>query len=281
VSPRNATEINKRRTYSWRGERFPSVTTLLKGYPQEWAIAFGAKHVAERAMTQEFYDRLQDVAQEPMTAEEGQARISLLRWLKAAPMERRDKAADHGTDVHAYLEFRLKGGTLEEIDSDDPLTPAETAVEQFLATYRPDPLLVESQVFSLQHKYAGSLDAVMAIYGRRLLFDLKTAASYDPMAERPSKAGGDHKDRLQLSAYRYADFIGEDDREVGPVPDVDGAVVLSIPRDHPMQWRLIEVDAGPETFRRFLDFKRAWEWYDANKDEAIGEMVLPQLEGAA
>jgi hypothetical protein len=269
MSPRNATEINKRRTYEWRGEKFPSVTTLLKGYPQEWAIAFGAKHVAERAVFQfsELRDRLDSDDPTAMT----------LSWLKSAPAQRRDAAADHGTDAHGYLEQRLNGTIVDA----RPTTPAYVAVEQFLATYRPDPLMVECQVFSITEKYAGSADAFVNIYGRRLLLDLKTAQSYDPLVERPSKAGGDHKDRLQLAAYRYADFVGEDDREVSPVPEVDGAVILSIPRDHPSAWRLIEVDAGPQTFRRFLDFKRAWEWYDANKDQPIGEMVLPQLEGAA
>lgn len=264
--PKNATEIGKRRTYEWRGERFPSVTTLLRGYPQEWAIAFGAKHVAERAVFQ--FSELRQRLDEDPTA-------TTLSWLKAAPAQRRDAAADHGTDVHGYLEERLRG-----FGPADQLNPAEVAVEQFLAVYRPDPLLIESQVYSVTHRYAGSADAFVNIYGRRLLLDLKTSATYDPKTDRPSKAGGDHKDRLQLAAYRYADFVGEDDRELGPVPDVEGAVVLAIPRDHPEAWRLIEVDAGPETFRRFLDFARAWRWYDEQRDTPIGEQVLPQTEAA-
>lgn len=265
MSPRNATEINKRRHYEWRGEKFPSVTTLLKGYPQEWAIAFGAKHVAERAVFQftELRERLNSDDSLPMT----------LSWLKAAPAQRRDAAAEHGTNVHAYLESRFRG----ESPTDAPDAASE-AVDAFLDAYRPEPLFIEAQVYSVTHKYAGSADAFVTIYGRRVLLDLKTAGSYDPMAERPGKAGGDHKDRLQLSAYRYADFIGEDDREVGPVPDVEAAMVLSIPRDHPQAWRLIEVDAGYDTFLTFLKFSDAWRWYDENRDTPIGWQVLPQVK---
>jgi hypothetical protein len=271
MSPKNASEIGQRRNYEWRGQKLPSVTTLLKAWPMEWAIAFGAKHVAERAVFQfsELRERLDSDDPTNMT----------LSWLKAAPAQRRDAAADHGTNTHGYLEGRLRG--VDVTYATRPLSPAEQAVEQFLAVYKPEPLLIESQVFSISHGYAGSADAFVNIYGRRVLLDLKTSATYDPMADRPNKAGGDHKDRLQLAAYRYADFIGEDDRELGPVPDVEACMVLAIPRDHPQAWRLIEVDAGPETFRRFLDFKRAFEFYDSTKSEAIGTMVLPQIEGAA
>lgn len=269
MSPRNATEIGQRRAYTFRGEKYPSVTTLLKAWPMEWAIAFGAKHVAERAVFQfSHLQQLLDDVDMPID--------SVLKWLKSAPAQRRDAAADHGTNVHEYLEYRLRGEPAEEwfmdgTDRDGSLTPAEVAVEQFIQTYRPDPLFVESQVFSLSEGYAGSADAFVTIYGKRYVLDLKTGGNTTT----------DHKARLQLAAYRYADFIGEDDREVAPVPVCDGALILSVPRDNPQSWQLIEVEAGPTEFRRFLDFKRAWLWYDAHKDTAIGELLLPQKGEAA
>jgi hypothetical protein len=263
--PRNSTEVGQRRSYEFRGKHYPSVTTLLKAYPMEWAIPYGAKYTALRAVDEfpEFVTRL--------WADKDDA----TKWLKKAPFERRDAAGDHGTDLHGYLEGRLT-------DKDAaPTSPGEVAVEQFLATYRPDPLFIEAQVVSVANEYAGSFDAIVDIYGRRLLLDLKTSATYDPYADRPSKAGGDHKDRLQLAAYRHADIIFQDDRELGYVPEVDGCAVLAIPRDHPHAWRLIEVDAGPATFSKFLTFANAFRWYDDNKDTPIGSQVLPQAEDAA
>lgn len=252
MSPRNATEIGQRRHYSFDGKEYLSVTTLLKAWPMEWAIAYGAKHVAERAVFRfgELRERLD--SDDPLDW--------TLRWLKSAPAERRDAAADAGTDLHAYLESRLRG--------DDPLeapTVSQAAVDEFIAAYRPDPLFVECQVFSVSEGYAGSADAFVRIYGKTYVLDLKTGTL-------------DHKARLQLAAYRYADFIGEDDRMVAPVPVCDGALLLSIPRDDPKSWQVIEVEAGPAEHRRFLDFARAFRFYDSTKKEAVGELLLPQVE---
>lgn len=258
MSPRNASEIGQRRQYTFQGVAYPSVTTLLKAWPMEWAIAYGAKHVAERAMTPEFLARFEDDAI---------SNDDLLRWLKSAPSEHRDAAADHGTDVHAYLEARLNG----EPEVVEALTPATMAVEDFLDAYCPEPLLVEAQVVSVSDGYAGSADAFVTIYGKRYVMDLKTGKS----------ASTDHKARLQLAAYRYADIVFEDDEPLGPVPDVDGALILTIPREDPMSWQLLEVDAGIAEFHRFLDFKRAWQWYDEHKGTAVGELLLPQRGDAA
>ena len=254
MSPRNAAEVGQRRVSTCRGQKLPSVTTLLKAWPQEWAIPYGAKHVAERAVFQhsELVERL--ASDDPVDW--------TLKWLKSAPFERRDAAADAGTARHGYLEDRLNG-----LGVPDDLSPAEVAIEQFLDTYRPDPLYVEAQVASVAEGYAGSADAFLRIYGKTYVFDLKTA----------NHAATDHKARLQLAAYRYADVIFDDALE-WPVPVCDGALILAIPRDDPRSWQLLEVPAGPEEYRRFLDFKRAWQFYDQTKETAVGELLLPQVK---
>ena len=259
--PRNATEVGQRRSYVYRGEKYPSVTTLLKCWPMEWAIAYGAKHVAERAMSAEHMTRLARIDYGEPEYDE------TLKWLKKAPYERRDAAADAGTIRHGYLEDRLNGFDMPEGE----LSPAELAVEKFLAVYKPDPLFVECQVVSVSERYAGSADAFVSIYGKRYVLDLKTGKN----------TATDHKARLQLAAYRYAEVIFEDDRDIGPVPQVDGALILSIPREDPRSWQVIEVDAGHEVYRRFLDFSRAFRWYDEHKDTAVGELMLPQIEEGA
>lgn len=255
MSPRNAAEVGQRRTYTFHGKKYPSVTTLLKAWPQEWAIPYGAKHVAERAVFQhaELAERLS--SDDPLDW--------TLKWLKKAPFERRDAAADAGTARHGYLEDRLNGFGVP-----DDLSPAEVAIEQFLAVYRPEPVLVESQVVSIAEGYAGSADAFVRIYGKTYILDLKTA----------NHAATDHKARLQLAAYRYADLVFEDDVDLGPVPICDGALILAVPRDNAPAWQLLEVPAGPEEYRRFLDYKRAWQFYDTTKETAVGELLLPQVK---
>lgn len=254
--PRNATEIGQRRHYEFRGKRYPSVTTILKAWPAEWMIAYGAKRTALRATEQfpEFVARLWD------------DREAATKWLKAAPHERRDAAADAGTDLHGYLEDRAKGAEPKLLRS-----AGELAVDQFLDTYRPEFLHIEAQVFSIADGWAGSCDAFVRIYGRVYVMDLKTAPH----------AGTDHKARLQLAAYSHGDFIGEDDQEVAPVPVCDGGLVLVIPRETPEHWQLIETPAGPHEYATFLATKRLWDFYVETKDTAIGELVLPQVEGVA
>ena len=260
MSPRNASEVGQRRIYTFGGEKYPSVTTLLKGWPQEWAIGYGAKHVAERAMTDEHLTRLHRIEYGEPEYDE------TLKWLKRAPYERRDAAAEAGTDLHAYLECILTGGKKGFCDGE--LTDGQKAIEGFVMTYRPTPLHVECQVFNPAEGYAGSADAFLEIYGKRYVFDLKTGIV-------------DHKTRLQLAAYRYADFIGEDDERIADVPMTDGALVLSVPRDNPASWQLLEVDAGVAEFEMFLDYKRAWQFYDRNKDRPVGELLLPQADGGS
>ena len=262
MSPRNATEIGQRRHYEFRGKKYPSVTTLLKPWPQEWAIAYGAKAVAERAVfhASELRQRLD--SEDPVDW--------TLKWLKKAPFEKRDAAADAGTNLHAYLEGRLTGVITDDDTDDAGLSAGEVAIEQFLSVYRPDPLYVECQVFSVTDGWAGTADAFLGIYGRRYVFDLKTSPT----------ALTDHKARLQLAAYRHGDFIGADDIEIGPVPTVDGALVLWVPRDHPERWSLIEVPADREEYTVFLAAKRLWQMYDSTKDTSVGEIVLPQVEAA-
>lgn len=256
MTPRNATEIGQRRAYVWQGQKYPSVTTILKVWPQEWAIAYGAKHVALRA-TEEYGALGAMLERDPDGA---------LRWLKAAPNERRDVAGDYGTDLHAYLEDRVKG-----VPAPDGLTDGQRAIEQFLATYRPEFLFVESQVFGLVDGWAGTADAFVRIYGRVYVLDLKTSPN----------APTDHKARLQLAAYAHGDFIGENGREIARVPSCDGGLILSVPRDYPARWSLIETPAGRDEYAVFLAAQRLWFWYVANNGTSIGELLLPQLGGAA
>lgn len=253
--PRNATEIGQRRHYEFRGKLYPSVTTILKAWPAEWMIAYGAKRTALRAVEQfpEFVSRLWE------------DREAATKWLKAAPHERRDAAADSGTDLHAYLEDRARGADPKLLRS-----AGELAVDNFLDLYHPEFLFIESQVFSIADGWAGSCDAFVRIYGQVYVMDLKTSPT----------ATTDHKARLQLAAYAHGDFIGEDDREVAPVPICDGGLILSIPRDE-ATFQLIRTPAGIDEYNVFLATKRLWTFYDQHKDTSIGELVLPQVEGVA
>jgi len=249
TSPKNARSVNGRRFYTYRGQQFESVTSLLgAGYPKEWLKFWSAKMVAELA----FGDRSWlDLPEE-----------EAVKFLKGAPWRKRDKAGDHGTVVHEALAALARGATTYKATED--YRPHVKAVGEFWSMFRPTPLYVESQVYSLTHGYAGSFDLLAWIYGRLLLIDAKTAADLG------------HDMRLQLAAYLFADFIGEDDNVIAPMPTVHGAAVLWIPRENPTAWQLIEVDAGQQELRDFLTVKAIADITSRHEAASIGEQILPQ-----
>lgn len=248
--PKNARTINGRRFYTYRGQKVESVTSLLNAYPKEWLKFWAAKSVAEAA----FADR----AWTELPEEEAVA------WLKGSPWRTRDKAGGHGTIVHDALAAHAAGA--KTFKAPEEYRPHVASVGQFWRLYRPTPVYVEQQVFSLTHGYAGSFDLLAWVYGRLLLIDAKTSTQLG------------HDMRLQLAAYRFADFIGEDDKVIAPMPTVHAAAVLWIPRENPTAWQLIEVDAGQQEFRDFLAVKALSDVTARHEAADIGEQILPQIE---
>ena len=132
--------------------------------------------------------------------------------------------------------------------------------------YRPLALDSEVQVVNRTEKYAGSLDLICEVYGRRYLVDLKTGSTLG--AEIP----------LQLAAYRYADSIFEDDRIIAEVPIVDACAVLWIPRDTPDDWQFLEVPAAGAEYSAFLNLKATHTYVKQREKAGIGTIILPQGE---
>jgi hypothetical protein len=249
TGPKNARSYNGRRFYTYRGQQLESVTSLLnRGFPKDFLKFWSAKHVAEFA-----YDDRSWLEME---------RESAIAYLKGSPWRTRDKAGDHGTAVHEALAALARGAKSWKAPAE--FRPHVKAVGDFWRAYRPQPIYVESQIFSMAHGYAGSFDLLAWIYGRLLLIDAKTSSVLG------------HDMRLQLAAYRFADFIGEDDKVLAPMPTVHGAAILWIPRDLPEQWQLIEVKADRDEFAAFLRAKETSDFMAANEKAGVGELILPQ-----
>lgn len=250
MAPRNAkAEVGQKRSYTVPGATGPvtSVTTFLKAYPKEALAPWAAKMVAERAVNE---------ADELRLRRDRDGDPDAITWLKAAPWESRDASAEHGTGVHDYLERRMRGG------DDPPATPGEVAVSQWIDVYRPRPIHVEAQIANLvAPPYAGSLDLIAEVYGRVGLIDLKTS-------------GGIYAEtRLQLAAYRYGEFIFEDDRTM-PVPVVDFCAVLWVPKDRPEQWQFVEVESGQAEYETFRKLQAIYQF--SQQKSIGGELILPQ-----
>jgi hypothetical protein len=218
------------RFYPFEGERYVSVTTILgDGVPKPAINNWKIKMMAELAAK----NRL-DLA----TKDETEAK----EWLLAQTLYS-GEAAILGSSLHAKFDKIAKG-----------LSPTNTVAEAgyldsfyaFIVAHQPVYIFTESTVFSKTYGYAGTLDFIAVLKdGRTVIGDYKTGKAVWPDAA------------LQISAYRYADFIGTKDGATIPIPECNGAVVLHV---RPNGFKLIDVDAGPRTFDTFLSALDMYRW---------------------
>lgn len=123
----------------------PSVTTILEAYPKPYA---------------------------------------LLQWLKekgSAADEIRDMAGRRGSNVHELTEKYDNGHECHLLDeigrpaySLDEWSMFERYVE-FATRYKPENLLIEQNIVNESLGYAGTIDRVIELNGKRLILDIKTS----------------------------------------------------------------------------------------------------------
>lgn len=249
------------RTYVWpaTGENFHSVTTILRALNKPGLMYWSARTVAEGAIAH--HDEWRAIL-----ADEGTD--AAVRFLKGLPWDKRDKAADAGSTVHAAIEAEVKGTTPP--DWPNALAGFRVQWQRFLEAYRPEWVASEATVYSRKYGYAGTLDWIARIGGVTYLGDLKTGERiYDEVA-------------LQLAAYRFADWIDIGDGVEHPVPATDAVAVLHL---RPNAYYLRHVTADEATHRSFLHILQAFRWQQqVAAVSPVGAMVMPvnlTPEGAA
>ena len=147
-------------------ELVPSITNVIGGLDKPALPRWAAKMVAETA------SRKRHALPEMEEAE-------AVDLLKGSPWSKSKRAADRGTDIHAYLEARLWGRDPEPLSEEAAEYVA--AAEAWLHTWQPEPLLTETTVFGVG--YAGTGDLWARIGGVETIVDFKTGkALYDDSA---------------------------------------------------------------------------------------------------
>jgi hypothetical protein len=252
TGPRNATTTTKGRFYTWHNatagsdETFNSVTTIIgRGVPKAALKPWGEKMVATAAVKQ------QPIWQQ-MSDEEA------IDYLKRAPFRDTEKAAAQGSDIHNWAESLVLGHPVTVEGMPEAQRGYGEAFMRFREEMSPTWEMSEASVFSRQYGYAGTLDALMRIpqLGDGLgLVDYKTSRSgiYPEVA-------------LQLSAYRYADFVGLADGTEIPMPEIAWCAALHITSSG---YHLIPVDAGPLAFAYFTAVQQV-----ADFAESVGKQLL-------
>jgi hypothetical protein len=234
------------RFYSWRGENFYSVTTMINGgLPKPALINWAKKFTAEYAC-----DHLA-----ALTALVEDDRDGAVDWLKNAAWRDRDKKAELGTYIHEATEAYVLGKPFPKWKEE--ARPRMQQFERFLADFEPEYVMTEATVFNKTHRYAGTLDAIVELGrdvsddgahwspGRLFIIDQKTSKAIYPEVA------------LQLAMYRHAEFIGLPDGSERPMPKVDGACALQL-LDH--DYELVDVDTSEEVFRYTLHVREVYRW---------------------
>lgn len=251
-APKNARQTNRGRSYIWppTGEQFASVTTIQQALSKPALVYWSAKSVAEGALAREA---------EWQAIREEQGDEAAVRFLKGLPWDKRDKAADAGSAVHAAIESAVK--STEPPRWPKALDGFRVQFDRFLAAYQPEWVTSEATVYSRTHGYAGTLDSIATIGGRTLLIDAKSGENiYDETA-------------MQLAAYRYADWIDLGDARETPMPTVEGCAVLHL---RPDRYQLVEIVADQAQFEAFVHLIAVHRWQQAVAAKTlIGDQVMP------
>jgi hypothetical protein len=224
------------RYYTWKGQEYPSVTSLRKACGVPWPLAnWMASQAVEAA-----------VGMSSLLAgmDEDEARSTL----RKAATAKRDVAADVGTRVHnAAAAGYLPGDVTPDI------ARQLAQYRHFLKASGVRIIEAERQVWNLTLGYAGSFDFIGALPDRRVvLCDIKTGKGIY----------NDHA--LQLSGYLFAEFVGEDDHEDEKATvwlhRVTDAAILHLSDGPEDGWELVFLDITQEVHDRFEAMARLAHW---------------------
>ena len=208
------------------GRKVPGVTTILsKGLPKPALVNWAARTAAEYAVDN--WDMLNDL---PVSE-----RLGMIR---DAPNSTKNAAALRGTKLHDAAQRLQETGS---VDVEPEQLPLVESYLKFCDDWQFKAEFVESAVYNVSHGYAGTLDIIGVLRdGKRWLIDLKTSKGvYGDMA-------------LQLAAYRYSEFLHDDDSEGASdiaMPQVDAVGIVHVRADG---YDLVPLTAGPAEFRSFL-----------------------------
>lgn len=222
--------------------KLPSVSTILKALPKDGLDWWGYKLGVQASLE---YGGLDDAVLTPPEIEPRYEEFKRLgrEGRLSTPSNVLKKAGTRGTDVHDVAEALLKNGKppLEGEIAAEILPYVEGLLNWYEAA-KPDwaeVLTIESPVFSLEHRFAGTLDAIIkGISGSYYLIDFKTSK------------GIYESHLLQVAAYEYAA------RESGLIPR-DAIVIPTVVRlgkDGTYENR-----QSTYTFEDFLKVKHVWE----------------------
>lgn len=198
----------------------------------------------------------------------------------------KERSAAEGTAVHEAAEAVLLG---QRPEVSPLISPSLEALKRFLEERHivVDTRYVEHRLVNFEERYAGTLDAIAEIDGRRGILDIKTSQSifrdYDLQtsaylaAMRPLVPDLETRWILRIDQVKPCVRCGATLRSKGGKHQVRTVQGNLFQRTCAHEWGpaegLIELKESPhweEDFRAFLGAKRLWEWENAEWLKQVG-----------
>jgi hypothetical protein len=285
AGPKAARTISRGRIYTINGLNLWSVTTIISnGLPKPAIAGWQARSIAEFAVAnwRQIGGMLGAVRLRPGGAEgtfivsDADAVAGAVDWLKGAPWRESSRKMDIGSAVHAEAEAWVLQTPRPE--PGPVVAPYLASFRNFLKDFTPTFEMSEATVYSPTESYAGTLDAVMVIGGRKILVDYKTGKGiYADVA-------------LQLAAYAHAEAVLLPDGTSIDMPVVDGAAALHLREYDPTLdvgefpdrgYSLIPVDVSEPVFKAFLFVREVMRWQEETSKGVISQpMRTPEAVAA-
>jgi hypothetical protein len=230
--------VDESRFYSTPFGELPSVTTiisLIKKIPGAYYSKMAVNYLKENLL-----DKLIDCS---MSLDELR-RLDLpglMKYAKATAKRDYEAAGDIGTRVHAAIEAYFEpGARMRGIETEDDIIKPFGAFLDWVNKNDVTCALSEHTVYS-KIGYAGTLDFIGTINGKKYLVDFKSSKSFWP--EMP----------MQLAAYSYAheEMTGE---------KMEGVGILRLDKETGMpEWKEVEMNKLSHYMDKFLCLLAYWE----------------------
>jgi hypothetical protein len=216
----------------------PSVTSVIAMIAKPKLTGWAARTAAQYAVDN--WEELSQVSPAQRVAQ-----------IRTAHEDSASKAAQTGNAVHEVIDKWSKG---EPADAPKDVSSYVRSFISFMLEYQPRFLATEVTVWSRQHAYAGTADAVVELDGKIVLLDAKTGKRVYP------EVG------LQLSALRHAEFIITELGEELPMPPIEAMAALHI---RPRSWKLIPVEQDNSNWSSFLAAREIWDWVHCSSADVL------------
>ena len=243
------------------GQKVDGVTTSTgNGLPKPNLLKWAGDATADYAV-----DHWDELSKLPLSER--------LKKIQGGRYEKRDAAAAKGTEVHKIAERLIAG---ERVTVPDDLAGYVQSCVRFLDEFDVRAVHVEAVVYSESRRHVGTLDLIADV----LLPDMP---QYDhiPRGEdgyarglldwKTTKSGIFGDVALQLSPYRFSEYLIQADGQVIDMPEVDFCAGIHIRADG---YTFVPLACGEDTYRDFLYVKEVARIVDGLRD-LVGEPIVP------